>query len=502
MQKAKDLFINKILKKKRYWIPLLIVVIIAVYLLLRPSSAVKNTVTDFAKYSDLKETVLATGQVISDTDLNLSFNSGGTAKSIKVKVGDKVKQGDILATLDQGQAQANLTSARGSLAAANARYKRVLEGSTSEDVALSQITLDQTKITEQTIIDNAYQTLLNSIPEAVPADGTSAYTAPTISGTYSLGKEGSISLSTYYSSGGKSFIASGLVDYVGLADSVTPQPLGNSGLYIKFPTNYYDIGINNWVINIPNKKAANYLLNYNAYQTAKAGAKSAIDQSAAALAIKKAGPRSSDIDLALADITTAEGQVEQATVAYNNTMIIAPADGTITSVDIKAGELASALSPVITLQDVSNIYIEANINEANIASLSIGMPIDITFDAFGTDKIFKGNITKIDPSSTLVSGVVNYKIRVSVEKVDNLRPGMTANMTIKVAEKDHIIAIPIRAILEDSAGNKTLRIITNTNTKKYKEVKITTGMEGDGGLAEVTSGIKENDEFVVLIKTN
>lgn len=498
MKKIKDLFINKIFKKKRIWIPLAIILVVGLFILLKPNNNVKNTVTDIAKYTDLKETILATGQVVSSTDLNLSFSSSGVVKSIKVKVGDKVKQGTVLATLDQASQLATLTSARGALAAANARYKRTLEGATNEEISLSQITLDQTKLTEQTLIDNAYQNLLNSTPEAVPSDGTSEDIAPTISGSYNLGKEGEIKLSSFYSSsGGTSLKISGLTEGIVLVDTINPQPIGNSGLYIKFPSN---LTTTDWVIEIPNKQAADYLLNYNAYQATISQAKSAIDQRAAELAIKKAQARTSDIDLANADIISAEGQVQQATAQYNNTIITAPLDGTITSIDIKSGELASALKEVIVLQDVSNIYIEANINEANIASISLGMPIDITYDAFGSDQIFNGTITKIDPASTLISGVVNYKVTASVDQSVNLRPGMTANMTIKVAEKNHILAVPSRAILTDSSGNKTIRIITDTRTKKFKEVKVTTGLEGDGGLVEVTSGLIPNEEFVVLIK--
>lgn len=500
MKKAKDLFINKILKKKKVWIPLSIVLVIALLFLLKPNNNTKNTVTDIVKFTDLKQTILATGQVVSSTDLSLSFNGGGVVKSIKVKVGDKVKAGQILATLDQSSVLANLTSAKGTLAAANARYSRILEGATNEEISLSQIVLDQTKITQKILVDNAYQSLLNSTPEAVPEDETSEYTAPIITGNYSLGKEGLIYLKTYRSSGGVSFTVSGLTNSTGLADSVTPQQVGNSGLYIKFPEETRST-ISDWIIEIPNKKAANYLTNLNAYQSAVAQAKSAIDQREAELALKKSSARPSDLDLARADIISAEGQVEQASAAYNNTVIIAPSDGTITSVDIKPGELASAMTPVIVLQDVSNIYLEANINEANIASLKVGMPVDISFDAFGSDKMFKGNITKIDPSSTLISGVVNYKVTANVENVENLRPGMTANMTIKVEEKDNILVVSSRSILTDKQGNKTIRLITDSRNKKFKEIKVMTGLEGDGGMIEITSGLADGDEYIVLIKT-
>lgn len=494
------IFLKRIAKKKRTWFILGIVLLILGISIFRPNPDIKNIVTEIIELKDLKQTVLATGQVVSNTDLNLSFNTSGIVKDIKVKVGDKVKAGQVLANLNQDTELASLTSAQGVLAAAKARLKKTIEGATNEEITLSEITLKQTKLTQDILVNNAYQNLLNSTPEAVPEDGESDYSAPVISGTYSLGKEGKINLSMYYSSGGRSFTLSGLVEGTGSVDTITPQPIGNSGLYIQFPTGA-DSDISDWVIEIPNKKAADYLANYNAYKAAVSQAEFAIDQRTAELSLKKAEARQSDIDLANADILSAQGQVAQAQARYNNTRIIAPVDGTITSVDIKIGELAGALEEAIILQDVSNMYIESNINEANIIGLSVGMPVEITFDAFGVEKIFKGSVASIDPSSTLISGVVNYKIKVSVQDVPDLRPGMTANMTINVQEKDSIIAIPTRSILTNKDGTKSVRIITDSKKKKYKETPITTGLNGDGSLVEITSGLRVGDEFVVLIKT-
>jgi len=512
MAKIKNIFINKILKKKKVSIPLAIILVIVLILVLKPNSNIKNTVTDIAKYSDLKQTILATGQVVSSTDLNLSFNGSGTVKSIKVKVGDKVKAGQVLATLDQASEFATLTSARGALAAAKARYKRILEGATSEEIILSELALsnakrdfENTKIQQETLVKNAYDNLLNSTPEANIYPLSQDFTAPTISGNYNLGKEGEIRIEIELNNG--LFKTRGLISVDGTVSTTTPQPIGNSGLYIQFPDGV-TLNYTEWNIEIPNKNATDYLTNYNAYQSALktqastlSSSQSLVDQRIAELALKKAQARPSDIDLAMADIVGAQGQVELADAKYKDTIITAPLDGTITSIDLKQGELASALSPVIILQDVSNIYLEANINEANIANIKVGMPVDITYDAFGSEKIFKGSITKIDPSSTVVSGVVNYKVTASVDQVTDLRPGMTANMTIKVQEKNHVLVVPSRSILIDTSDNKTIRLITNTRNKKFKEVSITTGLEGDGGMVEITNGLKENDEFVVLIKT-
>ena len=513
MKEKSILFFKNNIKKKRTWAIGAIVLIIIGYFIFKPTDNSKIVVSEKAAYIDLKQTVLATGQVTSQTDLSLSFNTSGVVKSIKVKVGDSVKEGTALASLDQGSELAALTSARGALAAAQARLKRTIEGASNEEITLSKIALanakqnyEDVKSTQGTLIKNSYNNLLNSTIEAKPKDGTSDYTAPIISGNYNLGKEGTINLKSYYSVGGTSFTLTGLTEGSGISNSIIAQPLGDSGLYIKFPSTT-NINVTDWIIEIPNKKAANYLTNYNAYEvavktqeSALSSASSLVDQRNAELSIKLASARGSDIDLAKADIESARGQLQGAQSRYDNTIIKAPANGTITKIDIKIGELTSALKEAIVLQDISNIYLETNINEANITSLSVGMPVDITYDAFGPDKIFKGNITKIDPASTLVSGVVNYKVTASVEKVPNLRPGMTANMTINAKEKKHVLTVPTRAILTNKDGTKTVRLVTNTKLKSYKEIPIKTGLEGDGGLVEVTTGLMEGDEYVVLIK--
>ncbi|KKP24659.1 MAG: hypothetical protein UR10_C0002G0103 [Candidatus Nomurabacteria bacterium GW2011_GWF2_30_133] len=318
--------------------------------------------------------------------------------------------------------------------------------------------------------------------------------------------EGRITISVYYTGNGPSFTTSGIVNGNGIVTTTTPQPIGDSGLYIKFPSTS-STNVTEWTIDIPNKKASNYITNNNAYEaalktqeSAMGTAQAVIDQRTAELSLKQATARPADIDLAKADILSAEGQYQLASSNFEHTILRAGANGTITKVDIKIGELTQALKNVITLQDVNSIYLEANINEANITSIKIGAPVDITFDAFGTEQIFKGSILEIDPSSTIISGVVNYKITADVISGPELRPGMTANMTILVDNKNSILAIPSRAILKDKTGKQTIRLVTDTKTKIYEEVPITTGLNGDGGLSEVISGLKEGDEIVTLIK--
>ena len=81
MDKQKPSFIKRVFKKKRTWIILGVVVIFVGYIIFKPTNNSKNVVSDFAKYVDLEQTILSTGQVTSKTDLNLSFNSSGIVRS-------------------------------------------------------------------------------------------------------------------------------------------------------------------------------------------------------------------------------------------------------------------------------------------------------------------------------------------------------------------------------------------------------------------------------------
>src|SRR5947207_575043 len=112
-------------KKKIVWTIIIVLVVALIGGLINKSkNKGANIQTDTAKKQDIKQTVLATGQVVSATNLDLSFQSSGVVKAISVKESDKVKAGQILANLEQQNQLASLTTARGSLAQAQANFEK------------------------------------------------------------------------------------------------------------------------------------------------------------------------------------------------------------------------------------------------------------------------------------------------------------------------------------------------------------------------------------------
>lgn len=473
-----------------------------------------NIQSENVRRQDLKQTVLATGQVTSQTDLSLSFKSSGIVSRVSIKVGDKAKTGQILANLDQRDQAARLTQARGSLAQARANLQKVLDGASSQEVAVAQVALDSaksvletTKTQQEVLVNNAYKALLNSTLEARESSGNIGSVTVNVSGYYTGKEQGQYKITLYASQIGGRFQYSGIESGNGII-STSPQPLGTKGLFITF-SGTTDINFNNsWIVEVPNTSAANYVTNYNAYQAALetqksqvSAAENSVASAQANLDLKKAQARPADVAAAQAQVTSALGQVQLAEADLENTIIRAPADGTITKVDAKVGQQAMASTPLIVLQDVGNLHVEANVSEANIALLKPSQEVELTFDALGLDRKFTGKVQAVDPASTVVSGVVNYKVTIALDKIEEIKPGMTANLTVKTAEKPGVIAIPQRAILNKD-GKKKVRVVTDSKTKAYTEIEVSTGLEGDGGLVEVTSGLNENQEIVTFIKTN
>jgi HlyD family secretion protein len=468
--------------------------------------------TEIVKKMDLKRTVLTTGQVTSQTDLSLSFKTSGIVSKVYVKVGDTAKSGQILANLEQKDQQAQLTQAKGALAQAMANYQKVLNGAGSEDITVSQVALDNAKISlentkaqQKVLVDNAYKTLLNSTLEAVPDSTNINNITLSITGTYESLDHGIYQIIQE----GKSFYVKGLENAGNLSfgSSVAyPQPLGTKGLYVTFPITMQTAN-DKWTVTIPNIKASNYSTNYNAYQaaletqrSAVSAAESAVASAQAALDLKKAKARPADLEVAEAQILSAQGQVQAAEASLENTSIRAPADGTITKADIKPGELATAMQEVLILQDVQNLHVESNVSEANIALIEPGQQAEVTFDALGMDRVFNAKVQEVDPASTVISGVVNYKITVGLENRPEIKPGMTANLTVLTSQKAGVLAVPQRAVINKD-NKKFVRVITDAKKKTYEETQISTGLEADGGVVEILEGLSEGQEIVTFIKT-
>src|SRR5437588_5434258 len=165
----------------------------------------------------------------------------------------------------------------------------------------------------------------------------------------------------------------------------------------------------------------------------------------------------SDHDIAKAQAEQADAQfkiaqaaVETAKVDLSRCTIYAPVDGVVISRNVDVGQTVAASFNTPTLfliaNDLTKMQIDALVSEADIGGVKVGQNVNFTVDAFPY-RTFHGNVTQIRYGALTNQNVVNYDCVISVNNSDlKLLPGMTASISIVIAEKDNALKIPNAAL--------------------------------------------------------
>jgi RND family efflux transporter MFP subunit len=211
------------------------------------------------------------------------------------------------------------------------------------------------------------------------------------------------------------------------------------------------------------------------------------------LAEMKAGADAVTVKLKQLDVDNAQAAVDLAQKQVASNGLVAPGAGTITVVNIKAGQSVSATAVAMEIVDTSVFALSASVNELDIPLVSVGQAATVTVDAL-SGRTLSGKVGTIAQSGTSQSGVVSYKVTVLVNAPTGtqLRSGMSASAEVNVQEADHVLTVPSRAI-SGTTNNPTVTVMAN-DIQQTKN--IVTGMSDDT-YTEVKSGLAEGDMIVV-----
>ena len=232
-----------------------------------------------------------------------------------------------------------------------------------------------------------------------------------------------------------------------------------------------------------------------AAETMVATEQAALNAAQATLDLKKAGPRA-------VDLSPLRAAVEQAKVAYDtaqndlqNAQIVAPVDGIVSEIVPSVGEQVVMNATAVRMVGTSAFSIEALVPEVDIAKVDVGQTATTTLDAYGDDVKFTGTVTAKDPDQTKVQDAVYYKTYVQIEPgTHDIKPGMTANVTVLTGSRSNAIIIPLRAIRTANDGGKSVRILVNGQPQ---DRAIGVGLKGDEGRVEILSGLAEGEQVIV-----
>lgn len=259
---------------------------------------------------------------------------------------------------------------------------------------------------------------------------------------------------------------------------------------------------------------------------------------AAELRVKDLIPRS-EHDQAQADLHQAEAAVmirdavlRKVTVDLERCTIVAPIDGVVISRSVDVGQTVAASLSAPTLfviaNDLAKMQINANVAEADIGGVEVGQDVNFTVDAFPSQR-FHGRVVQVRNSPVTVQNVVTYDTIIEVANPDlKLKPGMTANVSIVVANREGVLTVPNAALRfrpTDSANGtqrgaagggpngtanakprggasagRTVYLAPNGTERRAPErVPVKTGIT-DGVLTEVLEGLQEGDAIVIGLR--
>ena len=569
-----------------------------------------------AQKGDLVRTVEVTGEVKPDLRLSLGFKSSGTLDRVAVKVGLKVKRGDLLAQLESRDLRFSAERARAALAISEANLNARLAGETKETVAVAQASVDQAKasfdkanvdltLTKQSVEDeyrlaqiaydkaasdinsggasadqsvitarvslvSAMKASLGSMRSGLTAGdeiigvdnaaandnyenvlGLSDVTAKeTAKYQYEAAKvafklaESSIAalkdtdpalsfteagdktqdaiekVQVYLDSVQRVLNASITNTYLteaalsakrssidGQRTAVSAQLGSVAGAVEGYRSAAYGVTTSKTQLEAAFKQAeANLSIadrnRANKVKTAETNVmiqQAALNSAQANLDARKAGPRAVDVAGLRAAVLDAQTAYAQASERLSDAQIIAPADGVITDVVPTTGELVNQSAAVIRMVSTEGYGIEALVPESDITIVEPGQSVEITLDAYGDSVKFVGKIVGENADQTKVQDAIYYKVYATIDVGDkDVKPGMTANLTVTTASRTGVIFVPSRA-LRDANGKKEVRLI---NGATIENTQVEAGLRADDSKSEILKGLAEGDRIILREATS
>ena len=214
-------------------------------------------------------------------------------------------------------------------------------------------------------------------------------------------------------------------------------------------------------------------------------------------------------------VASAKEEVQRAQTNLGYATITSPIDGVVLSKSVEEGQTVAASFSTPELftiaQDLTNMQVVADVDEADIGDVKVGERVSFTVDAY-PDDTFEGTVKQVRQEATTTNNVVTYEVVISAPNADlKLKPGLTANVTIFTAERKGVLSVESKALRftpqKETVGK--LKIIDQTGNAKNKvwtiegnsivAHKVNVGMS-DGTHTQILNGISAGTKVVTGLK--
>ncbi|RHK48982.1 efflux RND transporter periplasmic adaptor subunit [Leyella stercorea] len=209
-------------------------------------------------------------------------------------------------------------------------------------------------------------------------------------------------------------------------------------------------------------------------------------------------------------VASAKEEVQRAQTNLGYATITSPIDGVVLSKSVEEGQTVAASFSTPELftiaQDLTNMQVVADVDEADIGDVKEGERVSFTVDAY-PDDTFEGEVKQVRQEATTTNNVVTYEVVISAPNADlKLKPGLTANVTIYTAERKGVLSVPSKALRftpqKETVGKMKIVDVANAKNKVWTiegnsivAHKVNIGMT-DGTNTQIVGGIAEGTKVV------
>lgn len=413
------------------------------------SAGAATTRTSPVQRGTVIASVSASGNLALAATSSLAFGASGKVSEIDVKVGQTVTSGQVLAKIDPTQANLQLTEAQQQLTVAQDNLAKAQNGPSSTQVALNnaQLTQDEQAVTNAQNAYSAAKCTSSSTSQACTQDAQQLSNA-----------ENSLTL--------------------------LKAQQANSA-YVDPGTIAQDQEA------VTQAKAA-----VNTAQSAVAGTSITAPSNGTILSI--AGLVGSSVSAGSTTTGAPTGSSSSSGSSGTGASTGGSASGSSGSSSASSSSSSSASSGAfITMADLSQLQVTANVSETDVSSVQAGQSATVTLNASG--KSYPAQVQVISPTSTVVSNVVEYAVTLDLTDAvpSSVRPGQSASISIVTGEASDTLYVPNSAIT--TAGGRSIVTVVGSDGKETI-TPVTTGIVGTTN-TQITSGLSQGQNVLLTLAT-
>lgn len=455
----------------------------------------------------LVSTIGATGTVRSNQSATLTWQTSGTVEAVNVHVGDRVKKGDILASLAETSLPQNVILAKADLVSAQRALDDLLNSQLQQAQALKQV--------EE--LEQALDDLLNSelqqaqaLKAIADAEKAVELAETRLRNLTSAASQADIDAAEAQVVLARDALEKAQEEFEPYAnkpeDNVTRARLQAK---VAEAQQQYDFAVRQYNSLLSTGSPTDIAV----AEADLASARAQLEEAKRNYERVKDGPSEAEVALLQAqlddarreyerlkdgpdpeDIAAAEARIAAAQATINQAYIIAPFDGVVTMVEALPGDQVNPGIVAFRIDDLSHLLVDVDVTEIDINQIHQGQDVVLTFDAI-LAKEYHGKVVEVGLVGNNVQGIVTFTVTIELLDADDaIRPGMTSAVNIVTSQLEEALLVPNRAV-RVVGGERVVFVLHGSGT--VDKVPVTLGASSDTQSEVVGGDLKPGDKVII-----